>query len=160
MVSELLEELPDVIEPYAEAGPACCCGGEYEKDWCGERGYGKEGMRDSGFDKDKEDEGEDAQDEENIDVWIWPADCGALVPGDIDQHEAANTRDGAEVVEALLLRILLLRPQMLLFLRRLPVVGAVVHVLDVGNGPDGGARHDEAYDSHDPVRPRPRRVFR
>ena len=57
--------------------------------------------------------------------------------------------------------MLLLHLQLPFFPRRVFVVGgAVLHVPVVGNGPDGGARHDEAYDPHDPVRPRPRRVFR
>ncbi len=141
VVPELLQELPHVVQPDPEAGPAGCCCRENEEHRGGKCLDRQQRLRNSAFHKDEDDQRQDAQDQENVDVWIWPTHSRALVPSDVDEHKATDPRDSTQVVEPLL------------YLH--PLLHQRVRAIRFGNGPDRGGRHDEADNPHDPVSPSP-----
>lgn len=99
-VPEELEELPDVEEEDAEAGPAAGDAGEDGAD-VGVEALGREerGGDDAGFEVEEGGDEERAEDEGGDDVGLLPADQGALVPGEVDEDEGCHARDAAKGVQ-------------------------------------------------------------
>ena len=86
------DELPEVVDPAAEAGPAEADAGEDEGVVACEDGGGDESVgRVSFFGKEEGEEEEDADEEGDEDCRTAPGGDWGLIPGDVEEDEADDS---------------------------------------------------------------------
>lgn len=100
MLADDFEEAPVVVDPDAETGPAAGDADEDEGDIGVQNVEGDERMR-CEFDLVGEERGQDdrADDQEDVDVRLFPAYDGALIPRDVDKDQARYTQRGTDNVQ-------------------------------------------------------------
>lgn len=100
VVADILEEAEHVEDPDAESAPTETNASEDEVDRASHCVHRQNRVLGAPLDPDERDQAQHANDEEEVDMRSSPSVERAIVPGNVDKDETANTDERASPVEA------------------------------------------------------------